>query len=328
MPKVSIIIPCRNEEKRIEALLDSLRLQSFPVEQIEVVIADGMSTDDTRNIISSYCKNNPELAVRIIDNDKRIIPAALNVAIDASEGEFIVRMDAHSVPNIDYVKISVEELEKGLGTNVGGVWKIQSGDETWVAKSIAQATAHPLGVGGAKYRYTEKAEEVDTVPFGAFRKELIAEIGGFDESLLTNEDYEFNVRIREAGGKIWLNPAINCKYYARETFGKLAQQYWRYGFWKAIMLKRYPSTARPRQILPPVFVLGLISLLLLSGISSVFAYLLVAILGIYFLSLLIVGTQIAIKNKYAPYAIGVLISIMIMHFVWGTAFWFGLVSRK
>ena len=328
MSIVSVIIPCRNEEKRIEALLDSLYSQSFPLENMEVVIADGMSTDLTREIIKDYSENHPNLIIRVVDNQKQIIPAALNVAIEAAQGDFIVRMDAHSVPDKDYVKVSIEDLDNNRGTNVGGVWKIQPGDTSWMAKSIAEATSHPLGVGGAKYRYTTEAEEVDTVPFGAFKRNLIDEIGGFDESLLTNEDYEFNVRIRQSGGKIWLNPAIHCNYYARESFGKLAKQYWRYGFWKAIMLKRYPDTARPRQILPPLFVLGLVGLAGLSFFSSIFAGLLASVLLLYILALLFVGFQISKKNDYLPYFYGVPISIIIMHLVWGSAFWVGLVSRK
>ena len=328
MPRVSVIIPCRNEEKRIGALLESLYSQSYATNDMEVVIADGMSLDGTRQIIQDFSTSHPDLTIRVVDNVKQIIPAALNVAINAAEGEFIVRMDAHSVPDVEYVKNSVDDLLAGKGDNVGGVWKIQPGNDTWVAKSIVEATSHPLGVGGAKYRYTTEAEEVDTVPFGAFRKDLINQIGGFDESLLTNEDYEFNVRIRQNGGKIWLNPAIFCNYYARETFGLLAKQYWRYGFWKAKMLKRYPETARPRQILPPLFVLGVVGLIGLSFLSKIFLFGLISILMFYLIVLLFVGTQVAIKKKYLPFVFGMPISIMLMHFVWGSAFWVGLATRK
>ncbi len=328
MPIVSVIIPCRNEEKRISALLDALYSQSYATDEMEVVIADGMSTDATRELIADFARDHADLKIRVVDNPKQIIPAALNVAIEAASGDFIVRMDAHSVPDVDYVKNSVDDLVNGKGENVGGVWKIQPGEDTWVAKSIVEATSHPLGVGGAKYRYTTEAEEVDTVPFGAFRKDLIDEIGGFDESLLTNEDYEFNVRIRQNGGRIWLNPAIFCKYYARESFGLLAKQYWRYGYWKAKMLKRYPETARPRQILPPLFVLGVVGLIGLSFVSNLFLWALCFILLFYLLVLISVGTTVAFKKNYFPYVVGMPMAIILMHFVWGSAFWVGLVTRK
>ena len=328
MPIVSVIIPCRNEEKRISALLDALYSQSYATDEMEVVIADGMSTDATRELIADFARGHADLKIRVVDNPKQIIPAALNVAIEAASGDFIVRMDAHSVPDVDYVKNSVDDLVNGKGENVGGVWKIQPGEDTWVAKSIVEATSHPLGVGGAKYRYTTEAEEVDTVPFGAFRKDLIDEIGGFDESLLTNEDYEFNVRIRQNGGRIWLNPAIFCKYYARESFGLLAKQYWRYGYWKAKMLKRYPETARPRQILPPLFVLGVVGLIGLSFVSNLFLWALGFILLFYLLVLISVGTTVALKKNYFPYVVGMPMAIILMHFVWGSAFWVGLVTRK
>ena len=263
-PKVSVIIPCYNEEKTIRLVLESLLQQTFPQEQMEVVIADGMSTDKTRDAIAAFKHEHPDFKLQIVDNSKQTIPAALNVAIAAAQGEVIVRLDAHSIPYPDYVARSVEGIQEELGQNVGGVWEIFPGAETWIAESIAIAAAHPFGVGDAKYRYTDKAAKVDTVPFGAFRKTLIDQVGGFDEDLLTNEDYEFNVRIRKAGGGIWLDPRIRARYYARPTLGALAKQYWRYGYWKVRMLRRYPETLRWRQAIPPIFVLGLLGAGLLS----------------------------------------------------------------
>jgi hypothetical protein len=162
------------------------------------------------------------------------------------------------MPYPDYIERSVADLQAGFGENVGGTWEIQPGAQTWVAQSIAAAASHPLGVGDALYRHTDRAAHVDTVPFGAFKRELLALIGFFDESLLTNEDYEFNARIRRSGGKIWLDPSIRSVYFARPTLAKLARQYTRYGFWKWRMLRRYPETLRWRQALPPLFVFSLI----------------------------------------------------------------------
>ena len=327
MPKVSIIVPCYNEQLTIRLLLDAIYGQNFALEEMEVIIADGMSTDDTRQEIIAFQEEHPDLMIRIVDNPQRIIPAALNRALEASVGEFIVRLDAHSMPDEMYVAHSVAGLEDGLGDNVGGVWDIQPGVAGWVAESIAVAAAHPLGVGGALYRYATTAAEVDTVPFGAFRRSLLDEVGMFDETLLTNEDYEFNTRIRLNGGKIWLNPQIHSVYFARETFAKLARQYFRYGFWKWRMLKRYPDTLRWRQALPPVFVASLIVL----GIAAVFWPLAGILLGLELLAyfaILVLGTvSLAMKRKKTYLLAGVPLAIAVMHVCWGSGFLASIVSR-
>jgi len=238
---------------------------------MEVLIADGLSEDGTRDVIAEFQTKHPDLQVHVLENPNRIIPAALNVGIAAAQGEYILRMDAHAIPRPDYVARCVEVLQARQAENVGGVWEIQPQNESWIARSIAAAGAHPMAVGDAGYRIGSQAGYVDTVPFGAFRRELIERIGLFDERLLTNEDYEFNTRIRQSGGRIWLDPQIRSVYFARGSLSDLAKQYWRYGYWKAQMLKRYPKTLRMRQALPPIFVLSLILLPILSLIFSLYS---------------------------------------------------------
>ncbi len=326
MPSVSIIIPCYNEQSTIRSLLEAIYGQTFPRRDLEVVIADGLSTDRTREEIAAFAAAHPDLKIVVVDNPMRHIPAALNTALRAASGEMIVRLDAHSRPYPDYVARSVADLEAGLGENVGGVWEICPGVETWVAKSIAAAAAHPLGVGDALYRHTERAAHVDTVPFGAFKRELLALVGFFDESLLTNEDYEFNARIRARGGKIWLDPAIRSVYFARSTFGALARQYWRYGFWKYRMLRRYPKTLRWRQALPPLFVL---SLLVLAGLGLFwrgFWILLAAEAGTYLLVLAAAGFRSAWKRREGFLLAGLPLAISIMHLAWGSGFLWSIIK--
>ena len=267
-PLVSIIIPCYNEQATINLLLEAIYRQTYPRPALEVVIADGRSTDGTRARVAEFQSTHPDLCVQLVENPRRIIPAGLNVALAAAAGEMVVRLDAHSMPQADYVERCVAALEEGLGDNVGGVWDIQPGGPGWMAEAIAGVAAHPLGAGDARYRYTTRAGQVDTVPFGAFRREMVEKIGPFDETLLTNEDYEFNVRLRQNGGRVWLDPGIRTVYFARPTLRALARQYWRYGFWKARMLRRYPQTLRWRQFIPPFFVLTLLGLLLLSPWSA------------------------------------------------------------
>jgi len=326
MPTVSVVVPCYNEEKTIGLLLDAVYCQDFMRPELEVVIADGLSSDRTREVIAEFQAGHPDLAVRIVDNPPRIIPAALNAAIRASQGEYIVRLDAHSVPATDYITRCVSALQDGKGENVGGVWQIQPGGEGWAARSIAAAAAAPLGVGDALYRYTSQAGAVDTVPFGAFRRELVDRVGPFDEALLTNEDYEFNTRIRRSGGKVWLDPAIHSVYFARPSLPALARQYFRYGFWKYRMLWRYPGTVRWRQALPPVFVMSLVFLLILAFFWTPAWFLLACELGLYAVILLLVGARLALQRQDFGLAAGVPLAIAVMHFCWGGGFLVSVVK--
>ena len=328
-PKVSVIIPCYNEQATIRLLLDALREQTFLRAEMEVLVSDGMSTDGTRAVIAAFQKDFPDLSIRVVDNTNRSIPAAVNRAIESSRGEIIVRLDAHSKPYPDYVAKCVKAHAENRGDNVGGVWEIQPGVDTWIAKSIAVAAAHPLGVGDALYRHAKHAAEVDTVPFGSFKRALVERLGFFDETLLTNEDYEFNARVRKAGGRIWLDPAIRSIYFARSTLLELARQYWRYGFWKWRMLRRYPDTLRWRQALPPLFVLSLISLSLLSIFFPVARIVLMSELVLYFFIMTLAGSSAAFRQNKMYLALGFPLTIPVMHITWGSGFlWSMLTSSK
>ena len=324
-PFVSIIVPCYNEETTIRHLLDAVFAQIYPRAQMELVISDGLSTDRTRAVIAEFQKEHADLTVRVVDNSARTIPSGLNQAIRESRGEIIVRLDAHSMPIPEYVERCVSALEAGKGENVGGVWDIRAGADTWIAESISFAAAHPLGVGDAMYRLNAKAGAVDTVPFGSFRRSLIERIGAFDETLLSNEDYEFNTRVRESGGTVWLDPAIRSVYFSRSTLKKLAVQYWRYGFWKLKMLRRYPHTLRWRQALPPVFVFLLFVLIVLSLFVGLTRYILAAQVLFYFIALGSAGLKLAIEKGKGFILIGLPLAIMTMHIFWGAGFlWSGI----
>ncbi len=325
-PTITVIVPCYNEQATIRGLLDAVLAQTYPLEQMDVVISDGLSTDGTREVIAAFQREHPDLPVQVVDNTARTIPSGVNRAIEAARGEIIVRLDAHSMPYPDYVARCVQALTEGRGDNVGGVWEIRPGASTWAAESIAAAAAHPLGVGDAMYRLAPSAGPVDTVPFGAFRRELIERIGKYDETLLSNEDYEFNTRVRQSGGTVWLDPAIRSVYFSRSTFGALARQYWRYGFWKLRMLRRYPSTLRWRQALPPAFVLSLAGLLLLGLWLYPFLWLLGAEILLYLSVMLLAGFRAAQKRHKPLLAIGLPLAIATMHLAWGSGFLWSLLS--
>jgi glycosyltransferase involved in cell wall biosynthesis len=324
-PKVSIIIPCFNERGTIQPLLDALNRQTFSQTDMEVVIADGGSTDGTQAAITGWQAENPRLRVVLVENLAHSIPAALNAALSASHGAMIVRLDAHSEPRRDYVERAVRALDEKRGQNVGGVWEIRPGNDRWIARAIAAAAGHPIGVGDARYRFTDQAGYVDTVPFGAFKRDLLDRIGMFDETLLANEDYEFNARVRQSGGKIWLDPQIRSAYYARSNLRALAKQYWRYGYWKRQMLRRYPETLRWRQALPPLFVLGLIVLALAAPFLRLARWALLGVAALYGLVLLLAGFQLAFRHKDPAMALGVPLAIATMHFSWGAGFLWSLI---
>jgi len=326
MPKVSVIVPCYNEETTIGLLLEAVYQQTFPKKDMEVVIADGMSSDRTREKVTEFSKAYPELIIVLVDNPRRIIPAALNCAINASHGEIIVRLDAHSMPSTDYVERCVRELLANRAENVGGIWKIQPGKDHWIAKSISLAASHPLGVGDALYRYATEAQYVDTVPFGAFRRELFDQIGLFDETLLTNEDYELNTRIRKSGGRVWLDPMIQSVYFSRSSLSDLGKQYFRYGYWKWHMLRRYPETLRWRQALPPAFVLSTVALFLLAPFFKICLILLEIVLLVYGLTLVIASWSIANQESDIRLLVGIPLAIVTMHYCWGSGFLWSLVK--
>ena len=293
---------------------------------MELIIAYVMSTDGTGDVIAAFKNEHTDLAVRVVENSVRTIPSGLNQAIRESRGEIIIRLDAHSMPIPEYVERCVVAHETGKGDNVGGVWEIRAGADTWIAESISFAAAHPLGVGDAMYRLNAKAGAVDTVPFGSFRRALIDKIGAFDETLLANEDYEFNTRVRESGGTVWLDPSIRSVYFSRSTLGKLAGQYWRYGFWKLKMLKRYPHTLRWRQALPPVFVLSLFILIVLSLFIEFARYVFAAQLFVYFLVVGLAGLKLAIEKRSGFLFVGLPLAVSTMHISWGAGFLWSSIS--
>ncbi len=327
MTFVSVIIPCFNEERTIVTVLQAIHDQDYPLLDMEVIIADGGSQDDTICEIEKFQSIHPDLNVQIIPNPKQQIPTALNLAILASKGEIIIRMDAHSLPASDYVSRCVKNLVLQKGENVGGQWEIIPGDNTWIARGIAAAAAHPLGVGNVRYRISGEAGPVDTVPFGSYFRRLFDRIGLFDETLLTNEDYELNTRIRQSGGIIWFDPEIRCKYFSRPSIKELGRQYWRYGFWKARMVQRYPKSIKPRQILPPLFV-GVLIILAVSGfLNTLFLFGLLFVFLIYLGIIILVSVPKARKNNDLSLIVSMPMAISAMHLTWGSGFIAGIITK-
>ncbi|MHB0939789.1 MAG: glycosyltransferase family 2 protein [Armatimonadota bacterium] len=263
LPFVSVIIPAYNEERYIGGCLRSLLRGAYPADRWEIIIADGMSTDRTREEIDKVAAESA-VPITVIDNPRRVTPVALNLAIGATRGEVIIRVDAHTEYGDDYVARCVQVLRDSGAANVGGPMDTRPGADTPMARAIALAMAHPFGVGNSAFRTQSEAREVDTVPFGCFRREVFQEIGLFDERLWRNQDFELNQRIRQAGGRLWLDPRLHSAYYSRATLPALVRHAWINGFWNALSHALHPYSFCLRHALPVGFVLGLVAVVALT----------------------------------------------------------------
>lgn len=326
--RVSVVVPCRNEAASVLELLDDLRRQDYPIH--EVVVVDNASSDGTSEAVTAFGRANPAYPLKAIRCERIGQPAALNAGIRQATGDVIVRMDAHSRPAPSYVRLGVEALEPP-GTGVaGGVWEIVPGRRTVVAEAIARAVSHPMGAGDASYRIGRTMHEpkpVDTVPFGCFERATWEALGGFDERVLTNEDYEFNYRVRRSGRAVMLDPRIRSTYRARPTIGALAAQYFRYGWWKAQMLRAHPASLRWRQAVPAAFVatvltLSLVSLLLWSAMggwpATIVSGGLVLLLLVYVGALVFAATRISGGRRGWRMLPVLPLAFATVHFCWGT----------
>lgn len=267
---VSVIIPVRNEEKHIGKCIDSLLSQTYPHDLMEIIFIDGMSEDITKKIISEYTSNT-NLNVRILTNKKKIAPTAMNLGIKNANGSIIIRLDAHSSYENDYIALCVDTLEKTQADNVGGV--LTTTGKGIIGESFAKVLSSKFGVGNSGFRTNAKSDYTDTVPFGAYNKETFEKYGLYDERLVRNQDYELNYRIRKNGGKIYLNSDIQLTYYCRDTIDAIIKQSYDNGKWNYITMKLCPGSMGIRHFVPFIFFASFIVMPILSFFSIWFAYL-------------------------------------------------------
>lgn len=268
-PFVSVIMPMRNEGKYIKACLRSLLQCSYPADRWEIILADGMSEDNTRQEVAEVAATS-RVPIIVVDNPRRVTPFGLNAALAHTRGSIIIRVDAHSVYGKDYIVRCVEALEERQVDNVGGIMAAIPGAETTMGQAIAYAMMHPFGVGNSLLRVGKESQEVDSVPFGCYRAEVFQRIGLFDERLVRNQDFEFNQRLRRAEGKIFLDLRIKLHYYSRPTLASLLKQSWSNGFWNALCHATHPYTMCFRHVAPLVFSLGAAVALVLLGWNLTF----------------------------------------------------------
>lgn len=324
-PFVSVVMPVRNEADFIERSLAAILSQDYPSELLEVIVADGQSTDETRSLIEKL-KKNSENQIHIVDNPEKIAPTGLNHAIVRARGEIIVRVDGHCVIGPDYVRNCVKYLEAGRAEGVGG--PIETVGETPRANAIAVAMSSKFGVGGSAFRtISDREMYVDTVAFPGYKRETLEKAGPFDKELVRNQDDEFNFRIRKLGGRILLAPDIRSQYFSRSTLRSLWRQYFQYGFWKVRVLQLHPRQMSLRQFVPFVFVSGLFALSFLGLFSATARWLLVAAAGLYLLAC-IAATIKALSRIGLAGMPTVFVCFPILHFAYGLGFASGLVAFR
>ena len=265
--KISVIVPCRNEKRHIPALLNSLLTQELePGWQIEILVADGLSNDGTREQLRQYAGESSN--IRMIDNPGQIVSTGLNAAIGAATGEIIIRMDAHTTYARDYIRECVAVLQESGADNVGGPWVAVG--QGLIGKAIAAAFRSRFCAGGAKAHDPSYEGEVDTVYLGCWPRSVFDKCGLFDSRLVRNQDDEFNLRLRLLGGRIWQSPRIKSTYSPRDSLVALFRQYVQYGFWKVAVIRRHRVLASWRHVVPAMFVSSILLWTALTATAGAF----------------------------------------------------------
>lgn len=319
LPKVTVLVPVLNEQGFIVECLNSVLNGSYPSENLEILVIDGRSTDGTQQEILML--SSLHSSIKLVDNPKKIVPAALNIGIKKASHEIIIWLGAHAVYDSEYLLRSVETLLEENCASVGGV--ITPKGKSYIGRAIALATTSKFGIGNAKYRHANQRQEVDTVFGGCWKKDSITRIGGFNESWVRNQDYEVNYRLRKEIGPIILEPSIRCIYYCRESIKKLAKQYYQYGFWRFNTIKKHPKSFTIRQAAPVMLFAGIVISIALALYNSNLALIIPTI----YLSLAIVfAINIGIKNKWPNLLLLLPIIFSTLHLSWALGFFMSALS--
>jgi len=318
--KVSIIIPCRNEKGYIERCLDSICNSNYDKSLLKVFVCDGLSSDGTAEIIKDYEKKYPFVHYR--ENENRTTPHALNMGIKESDADIDIILGAHAEIDKDFILNSVNafQIDSQIGC-VGGI--IENVYENETSAAIGKAMSSTFGVGNAYFRTGSKEGYVDTVAFGAYRKDVFTKAGYFDDELIRNQDDEFNFRLKKNGFKIYLKKNIMSRYYVRASFEKLFKQYYQYGYWKVFVNKKHSTITTVRQLFPALFVFFILSGLFIFFLPSYFIYAYFLIVTMY----LVMGLLFAIRaGSGIPETIKILFSFLILHTSYGVGYLEGILK--
>jgi glycosyltransferase involved in cell wall biosynthesis len=320
-PKVSVILPCRNEAGYIENCINSILAQEPPAGGFEIIVADGVSTDGTREFLQRTSASNPQ--VKFLNNPGRIVSTGLNAALRAARGEVIIRMDAHTVYAPDYICRCLEALHQTGADNVGGPMRTTA---TSYRERAIQAVFHsPFAVGGARSHDPDFEGYVDTVIYGCWKKQIFNRVGYFDEELVRNQDDEHNLRIVRSGGKVYQTPCIRSWYHVRNSFKALFCQYMQYGYWKVLVIRNHRVPASFRHVVPAAFLSGLGLLLLLGLLWRPAWGAAVAVGAVYAFALLVASLITAWRNGWTLLP-AVSIAFICFHLGYGYGFLRGVLD--
>lgn len=322
METVSVIIPCRNEESFIAECLESVINNDYPRDSIEVLVIDGKSMDKTQKIIKEYSSKYG--FIRLLINEKYSVPHAMNLGIQESKGEYIIRLDAHSKIPKNYFSQLIIQSKKLGADNIGVVCITDVKHKNSKSNSIKIVLSNKFGVGNSLFRTgINNVREVDTVPFGCYKKEVFDKIGYFDTRLVRNQDIELNKRIKRIGGKVILLPNLFCTYYARETFLGIAKNNFQTGLWNilTVYLTKHFDSLSLRHFIPLVFVLSLLFPIILMVWEPFIGFISVISLICYLLILLTVSFKL--NNKNTKFYL-IVFSFLALHFSYGFGSFTGL----
>jgi glycosyltransferase involved in cell wall biosynthesis len=323
-PFVSVIVPCRNEEQFIGKCLDSIIVQDYLKDKLEVSVVDGMSTDKTREIVNEYVQKY--FFIKLLKNPRKTTPFAMNIGIRNSRGEVIILVNAHSILDKNFLKNNIEYLSKTHADAVGGMLNTINEGASIISKAIPLATDSIFGAGGRRYRSRIQEGFVkDTLPYCAYRKDLFDKIGLIDEDLIRDQDEEFNYRILKNGGKIFFTPKIKSYLHVRPTLKKLWKQHFQYGYFKPLVLSKVGGVFTWRQAIPSLLITSLVVTGLLSFLSEYFLWFFVLILGLYVSITIIFSLSTGIKTDLSlmPFLMA---SFVTLHFSYGTGYLKGILD--
>jgi glycosyltransferase involved in cell wall biosynthesis len=324
-PFVSIVMPVFNEERFIAHALGQVLAQDYPPDRVEILVADGMSTDKTREIVHDFERRHPQ--VRLIDNPARFRACGLNAGILQSKGDVVICIDGHCQVASDFVRQDIALLEEHPDAWCVGGPVVHVGNST-VGRAVAFTMSHPAGVGSATHRFAGFEGYAEGAPFPAFRRWVFDRVGMFDEKMVRTEDDEHNFRIKQAGGRVFVSPRVRYEYYVRDTFSKLYQQYNQYGFWRIPVMRKHKRPTTLRQVIPPLFFLTMF-VLLVAGVVLKQPLLAVALPALYVGVLLLVAASSIPKIGLASACL-VAPALFTMHaaYAWGILYGFIAVVFK
>ncbi len=319
---VTILIPCRNEIRHIDACLQSVVSQRDLTKGSEVLVIDGDSDDGTAARVERWSRKDAR--IRLLANPRRQVAPGLNIGIADARNDVILRMDAHTEYADDYVSACVRVLEETGADNVGGPARTRASG--YVAEAIALAYHSPLVVGGSKFHDVDYEGEVDTVTYGCWHRSTLVELGGFDEELVRNQDDELNFRIQKRGGVVWQSPRIRSWYSPRSTFTAVAKQYLQYGFWKVRVIRKHGQPASVRHIVPGAFVASLAASATAAPFSVVGRYLFLSLAAIYLAFVAVTTVVIVARDRRIRFLPVLPLAVMSFQLPYGAGFLLGTIN--